>query len=268
MTENEKQYHGYFNTPLLWTGKNSLELEQFKIPNSNFSNLNIRVEEGLRLGKLVEQFVFFELNQCKNIDFLAENLQIQKDKTTLGEIDCILRHHNTLYHIEIVYKFYLYDPKVGQTEFEHWIGPNRKDSFIEKINKLKHKQLPLLYKQETQNQLEALGISTKQLQQRVLFKAQLFLPLTALKDVFKELNPDCVTGFYISYSEVHLLSTCKFFIPKKVNWLCDIETQIPWLSFSNFLLRLEPLIAKQIAPLCWIKYPNGITKKCFVVWWT
>ena len=81
----------------------------------------------------------------KEIKILAENVQIQNEKTTVGEIDCILTTAKKPVHLEIIYKFYLYDKSVGTNELEHWIGPNRRDSLVSKLNKLKDKQLPLLY---------------------------------------------------------------------------------------------------------------------------
>ena len=43
-------------------------------------------------------------------------------------------------HLEIVYKFYLYDNTIGTSEIDHWIGPNRNDSLREKLEKLKSKR--------------------------------------------------------------------------------------------------------------------------------
>jgi len=56
-----------------------------------------------------------------------------------------LWENNKPIHLEIIYKFYLYDPSIGLTQLDHWIGPNRRDSLVKKLTKLKQKQLPLLY---------------------------------------------------------------------------------------------------------------------------
>ncbi|WP_159023388.1 DUF1853 family protein [Formosa sp. L2A11] len=262
-----QRYIGYLNTPVLWTGENSLGIHQFIMPEHNTTTFNVSVENRLRLGKLVERFVGFELNQFKNINILTENIQIQQEKRTLGELDCILKQDNQLIHLEIVYKFYLYDPEVGTTELDHWIGPNRKDCLVDKLVKLKDKQLPLLYHPETKKFLDTLEISSKDIVQQVYFKAQLFVPHHLKANIFQSLNPDCVQGFYISYNNLNQLKDCKFYMPKKTDWLCAIQTQISWCSYSNFVNEIEPLIATKTVPLCWIKYPNGLTKKCFIVWW-
>ncbi|MFB9052187.1 DUF1853 family protein [Formosa undariae] len=263
-----QQYLGYLNTPVLWKNENSWGMQQFIMPTSTTASIDINIEPKLRLGKRVERFVSFELSKQKNIQILSENTQIQNHKITLGEIDCILKQDEICIHLEIVYKFYVYDPEVGTTEYDHWIGPNRKDSLVDKLLKLKAKQLPLLYRSETENYLETtLNISAIDLLQQVYFKAQLFVPYNDNNIHFEELNPDCVKGFYISHNELKQFEDCKFYMPEKADWLCDVQTQIPWLTFSMFNDVLQPLIGNKTAPLCWIKYPNGLTDKCFVVWW-
>ena len=267
MSKINQRYTGYANTSVLWNGENSWGICQFSMPKCIAFSFNIPVDNRLRLGKLVERFVGFELNQHKNIQILSENIQIQKEKRTLGEIDCILKQDSQLIHLEIIYKFYLYDPAVGTTEFDHWIGPNRKDCLVDKLTKLKEKQLPLLYYPETKKYLDTLGVSTENINQQVYFKAQLFVPLHLKSNTLKGVNSDCIQGFYVSFHHLNQFETCKFYIPEKLDWLSEVEIQIPWLPFTAFTTQVKALIDDEKSPLCWIKYPNGITKKCFVVWW-
>ena len=127
------QYEGYLQTPFLWNGKGVFDFQQFsnKIPKtSSYSN---ETAQKLRLGKLVERFVSYELQQDSSIQIIAENIQIQQEKITIGELDCILFKNKTPIHLEIVYKFYLYDTTVGYSEIERWIGPNRRDSLLQKL---------------------------------------------------------------------------------------------------------------------------------------
>ncbi|CDF79363.1 conserved hypothetical protein (DUF1853) [Formosa agariphila KMM 3901] len=267
MKSNFHLFEGYKNTRPLWNGRNSWGMQQFEMKDLKSSQLNRAFDTKLRLGKLVERFVDVELTAHDNIEIIAENLQIQKEKRTLGEIDCILKRDEQLIHLEIIYKFYLYDPEVGITEFDHWIGPNRKDSLVDKLTKLHEKQLPLLFNPETKKYLDAFEISSDHIEQQVYFKAQLFLPYGLKTNVFTELNPDCVTGFYIRHTELELFQDCKFYMPKKTDWLCEIQIQLPWMNFNTFKTQLQPLIDTKTSPLCWIKRPNGVTEKCFVVWW-
>ncbi|WP_415859547.1 DUF1853 family protein [Aureibaculum sp. 2210JD6-5] len=115
---------------------------------------------------------------------LTENIQVQHDKRTVGELDCILIKDNTPIHLEIIYKFYLYDNSVGSSEIEHWIGPNRNDTLLKKLTKLKEKQLPLLYSEHTKPILDDFNLNPKIINQLVYFKAQLFTPYNILLPEF------------------------------------------------------------------------------------
>ena len=135
----------------------------------------------------------------------------------------------------------MYDISVGSTELEHWIGPNRKDSLISKLTKLKEKQLPLLYNPHTKPTLDALNLKINALQQFVCFKAQLFIPYEKEVD-FIELNRDCINGFHIHFKELAQFSSCKFYIPSKVNWLQEIQIQVPWLTYHQFFETVKTMV--------------------------
>ena len=262
----QAQYSGFLQTSLLW--ENSvLGLKQLKLPIKEMTVFNETISDTLRLGKRVERFVSHQLKQHAAIRVLIENIQIQNKKITVGELDCILNYDNNPIHLEIVYKFYLYDEQVGTTELDHWIGPNRKDSLISKLTKLKEKQLPLLYNLLTKPLLDSINLEVEDLQQFVCFKAQLFVPYQ--KEVkFSLLNKECVNGFYITISELVQFTDCKFYIPSKINWLLEVQTQVKWMSYPLFLAEIHQIIEQKTAPLCWIKFPNGTLQKFFVVWWT
>ncbi|MGJ8731497.1 DUF1853 family protein [Cellulophaga fucicola] len=261
------QIIGYASTPFLWTKQTVLDLKQLEYKEQNNIPFNESVPLNLRLGKRVERYVSAELKNNKTISILAENIQIQNDKLTIGEIDCILKQDNRLYHVEIIFKFYLFDATVGTTELEHWIGPNRNDTLIKKLTKLKEKQLPLLYNIHTKPTLDALNIEANDIEQRVFFKAQLFTPYKRETIVFNTLNEDCVQGFYINVKELGQFNDCKFYIPSKVNWLQNPQAQVNWLQYNNFTSKIHTLVADKKSPLCWIKFPNGKLQKFFVVWW-
>ncbi|WP_372744785.1 DUF1853 family protein [Lutibacter sp.] len=265
--EIQLQYEGFLKTPQLWINNAVFGLEQFILQKENITQFNGNIVKNQRLGKRVERFLSHQLRQNTSIKILTENTQIQNNKTTVGELDCILKQNNTPVHLEVIYKFYLYDASVGKTTLDHWIGPNRKDSLVEKLRKLKDKQLPLLYNPFTKPLLKKLKLSPENIQQKVLFKAQLFIPYQTTKINFELLNKNCVKGFYIHFNELQQFNTCKFYIPTKINWLQEIETQTKWLPFEVFLQKLTVFIQQKTAPLCWLKKSNGETEKFFVVWW-
>jgi len=261
------QYEGYLNTPQLWNNDVIFGLAQLKIPKTKHTKFNTSISKNLRLGKLVERFVKSEFEQIPSIKILAENIQIQSNKITVGEIDFIIKKQETPIHIEVVYKFYLYDETVGKTELEHWIGPNRKDSLIKKLTKLKEKQLPLIFRSETASLIEKLNIGTINLEQKVYFKAQLFVPFNKRENTFKLINNECIIGFYIPFNKLIEFKHCKFYIPSKVNWLQKIQIQSNWQTYQQILTQIKNLIEKETSPLCWMKLPNGEVFKIFIVWW-
>ena len=160
-------YQAYCKTHLLWKRADINNLKQLNIP-IDFDIVFLRkLEKRIRLGQLAEQFVFNQLDTCESIELLAENIQIQKDKQTLGELDALLKVDNQPIHLEIVYKFYVYDDTLGNTELKRWIGPNRKDSLVEKLTKLQDKQLPLLYSQDCKKTLTYLLPTKDELSDRI-----------------------------------------------------------------------------------------------------
>lgn len=264
MNLTQLRFFGFQNTPFLW--QNQLDgIQQFE---SDTKPLHIqdRVDDTIRLGNYVERLVSYELSNNSSIQILKENTQIISNKTTLGEIDCLLLHNHQPIHLEIAYKFYLYDSSVGNSFLEHWIGPNRRDSLILKLNKVKTKQFPLLYSTECKGLLDELNLKIENVQQQTYFKAQLFVPYQQEID-FEALNPECVCGFYIHSWELDLFKNCKFYIPKKLDWLIQPHAQVDWMTLNKTKERIKEFHQRKSAPLCWVKYPNGEIDKIFVVWW-
>nr|WP_321235040.1 DUF1853 family protein [uncultured Psychroserpens sp.] len=259
-------YQAYCKTHLLWKAVTVSNLKQLEVP-VNFSLVFLRkLERRLRLGQLAEQFVFNQIQSCETIELLAENIQIQNGKHTLGELDALLKIEKQPIHLEIIYKFYVYDDSLGNSEIERWIGPNRKDSLQEKLTKLKEKQLPLLYSETCKSTLKQLELDHLNFEQRVLFKAQLFVPYQQEIN-FESLNEDCVCGFYISLKQLDAFKDCQFYIPAKLDWFLEPDDTIDWLSYFNFRTDSEGFLKNNQSPLFWIKDEAGELSKGFLVWW-
>ncbi len=265
--KNHKRFIGYSKTPLLWKSDNLNQLKQFKIDFTEINNISLERIDSVRLGKLVEQFVFIQLQHNKSISIIAKNLQIIHDKVTIGEIDCLIQYLNNYIHLEIVYKFYLYDEHIYTGELDHWIGPNRKDSLVYKLNKLKNKQLPLLHHFKTKDLLIKIDLNPDFISSMVFFKAQLFVPKKLTNNTFKTINNQCIVGYYIGISEYRLLDNCDFYMPCKLDWLIEPHQDVDWIPQINFTPYLEAEIKQSRSPLCWIKDEQNILKKIFVVFW-
>jgi len=260
----QKQYEGFLQTPNLWKGSSIASLEQFEL-NAHPHRIKLAKPE-LRLGKRVEQFVAFQLEK-EGSSVIASNIQIKKEKETIGEIDFIIQKNNKPIHLEVCYKYYLFDPYFEGKEIEKWIGPNRRDSFKLKLEKLQNKQFPLLHNPATKFELSALKIATEKIEQKVLFKAQLYIPAAHEFQNNLPINELNIQGFYYRLTELDSFSDCKFFIPKKPDWLITPFPQINWLNYDNFKKDISTHLSQNSAPLCWLKKPSGAIEKLFVVWW-
>lgn len=261
-------FDGFQNTPLLWNGNTIWELQQFHTEHTAISFIQKQTNKKLRLGKWVEEFVGFQLRQQSNIKIIEENLQIKNNKLTIGELDMLLLKNEQPIHLEIIFKFYLYDPALNSyNNIENWIGPNRNDALVYKLKKLKKNQFPLLYKKSTIAYLENHNLDSKTIEQRVCFKAQLFLPYTSQDINTEPLNKDCVMGFYISFGDISIFKNLQFYIPNKLNWLTIPHNNIEWLDYKHAVSEIEEFINIKRSPLIWLKYNDTLFKKCFITWW-
>ncbi|WP_452599233.1 DUF1853 family protein [Pontimicrobium sp. MEBiC01747] len=261
----QPQFSGFFNTPHLFL--NSINGIYPFIDTLNYTPVfGNSILKNIRLGQRVERFVSKELQEHDSITILAENPQIKNGKVTIGELDCLFIQNKQPIHLEIQFKYYLFDPNLGTTEIDHCIGPMRKDSLNEKLNKLKTKQLPLLYAPETKPVLEKLNLKANDFVQQIYFKAQIFMPFEK-SYVLKTLNPKCVYGFYFKYKTLPFFKDYKFYIPKKTDWLLDVTPNVDWQTYDAVLPKLKVYENEGYSPMLWLKHPKGHLDKCFVVAW-
>ena len=144
---NKAQYIGFLNTPPLWENK-QFDIQQFEFPSLDLHSFHpAPIPKNIRLGHQLE-YVFKQLVDYSEVyDIVLYNLPIRQEKRTLGEIDFIL-HDTTgdqLIHVEMTYKFYLVDPAISKP-IHRLIGPNKRDRFFDKMEKIKNKQFPILQK--------------------------------------------------------------------------------------------------------------------------
>ncbi|MFY0630850.1 MAG: DUF1853 family protein [Flavobacteriaceae bacterium] len=267
MNITQQRFEGFLNTPVLWKSNAVHNMTQFEIEQQPLS-FNMEIDVKQRLGKYIERFVSYQLSHNDTIELISENVQISKDKITLGELDCILLKDKKTIHLEVIYKFYLFDNSVGSDSLEHWIGPNRKDSLVEKLDKLQKKQLPLLYSEECQAYLQSIHLDAKDIAQQVYFKAQLFVPFSMDSEINGSINSDCVAGFYINTSELSQFKDAKFYIPSKKDWLIVPHTNVDWLGYTDFTTESNEYLLREFSPLCWMKLNTGELKKFFLTWWS
>ncbi|WP_253930564.1 DUF1853 family protein [Lewinella sp. W8] len=221
-----------------------------------------------RLGKLVEEFIIHDLQQADGISWVTESLQIQAKKRTLGELDALYYDHGVPIHLEIAYKFYLYDTlNIPADPLAYWIGPNRKDTLLLKLDKIRQRQLPLLHHPNTRHFLKPYGLAAGDIVQKLCFRGQLFLPYRNQNLDVSPLNPDCVFGFHLPFREFAELEALEFYLPEKLDWLITPHPRVEWISYRRAaaLIRLE--IEEERSPMAWVKSADGSLGKCFVTFW-
>ena len=270
----QKQYLGFLNTPPLWRHE-LLGLKQFQHPPKDpvFTGREIPQrhlkENELILGKKAESFFEAAVKHSLNYNLLAANVQVHQEKITLGEMDFLLKdkYRGQFLHVELVFKYYVYDPSFDE-ELARWIGPNRKDTFLQKLSRLKEKQLPLLFKPETLPFLSNLALNPEELQQEVYFKASLFVPKQLQQKQFPIIEESCIAGYWIHFSEFSKeeYGASEFYTPKKKDWPISPEHGEEWYAFSEIQKEIQRHLEQKRSPLVWRKNEKNY-ERFFVVWW-
>ena len=243
-------------------------LQTFNLSLLNLAtDLEFQLPTNLRLGHLVEKIVSELIKSSNNYKVLYENVQVIEDKKTIGEIDFIIEDINTkhLIHMELAYKFYLFDPKLSSEPINNWIGPNRNDSLKEKLEKLKRKQFPLLYHNRAKSKFN--NIEIDDVFQALCLLVSLFIPYE-YKASFSPIYKKAIKGYYLNIETFISLDNSEktYYIPSKKEWGMDpFENEI-WTDFNGVEKYISTSIKEKQAPLCWQKYKDSYLV-FFIVWW-
>ncbi|MDT0294699.1 DUF1853 family protein [Mesonia ostreae] len=244
----------------------------FYLPKNYRNSFTEEIAPSLVLGKRAERFFKFTIKESTRYKMKAQNLQVIYEKKTLGEFDFFVEdlQERSLLHIELVYKFYLFDPSVSkEEELKCWIGPNRKDSFLRKIHHLKTHQLPLVFRKESEDILHQQQMNPRKLKQKVCFKANLFVPKTFKKTTYELINPSAIVGYWMHRDEFtkEEFGEGSYFSPQKKDWPVDPKHQEEWKAYDNILQEIEYLFKHQKAAFIWRKKTDNSFERFFVVWW-
>ena len=265
-----KKVEGFYRTPPLW--KNShFGIRQFVFPKVDLKLFQPDdIPQNLRLGHqmehVFEQLIRFE-GSCR---ILLQNQAVLHGKTTIGEIDFILEDTKTheVHHVELTYKFYIIDSSISEP-IHRLMGPNRRDMFFTKMEKIKNDQFPLIHRTETFPILEELGINPADVIQSCCFKVQLFKPFNQSTVHIRPLNPECVVGYWMKFEDFENLdfNDCLFYIPFKKEWPIRPHSDVSWMSYTEALMEVNLRMIQKNAPMVWMRKPSSELEKFFVVWW-
>lgn len=185
------------------------------------STLNFRQ----KLGHLYEDALTILLDHSTRYKLITNNLQIHHQKTTLGELDYIIRdtHTDQYLHLELAIKFYLAHPSANNQIT--YPGPDARDNFHRKLNRLTTHQLHLTNHPATQEILSQKHNITSILPAHLIHGIiHTKNPHTPLPN---ETSPAATVRPYTALTDLPPLMPQIRIIPKPL-WFCPPETE--WLN--------------------------------------
>ena len=265
-----EQCIGFYNTAPIWLNK-QFGIQQFEFPSVDLSTLTTqKIPTNRRLGHQME-FVFQRLiSNSELYSIILHNLPVKDDKRTVGEIDFILKNIESerLIHIELTYKFYIIDNSISEP-IHRLMGPNRRDMFFTKMQKIKNHQFELLHSPAGKKALQSKNVNSEELEHQCCFKAQLFVPYQITDIHIRPLNKDCVTGFWIRFDDFNSseFKQHEYYIPTKSEWVVSPSDNVTYSSHFEILMDINLRMLNKNAPMLWMKKDDGAYEKLFVVWW-
>ena len=245
------------------TGLHSFNLKDLKLSGE----LNFELPTNLRLGHLAEKIVSNLIKASSNYKIVYENIQFIEDKQTIGEIDFILSEIETeqLIHLELAYKFYLFDPNHSSYELNNWVGPNKNDSLIQKLKKTATKQFPLLFSQAAQRKLNEIDL--EKVSQQLCLLASLYVPYNN-KTEFNSNIQKGIKGYYLNLKKFKSLNKQgkSYYVPSKKEWGIEPSDNKEWYILKEVETVIETSISEKRSLLCWEKHNNSYTQ-FFITWW-
>jgi len=283
--DNYNRLRAFTNTASFWHGELA-GIRQFSLSELDLSHISPlspplqlpHIPENTVLGKRVEHFYQFCIEQSLNYDLVAANIQVNVPNRTIGELDYLIKDIKTskIYHVELVYKFYCYDPNSSEKsahltstqneELSKYVGPNKRDNFVYKFDRLVNHQLPLLYHPATRDMLEPYRLDIDAIEQRVCFLAHIFIPQELWQHDFKYINKRCISGYYLNeYAFAKACTQNRYYFPEKYAWKMKAHELELSYNHGDALLIAKASIKRGFAPLVWMQLPDGNFERFFII---
>jgi len=264
-----EQIKGFIGTPLLWEG-NLQGVEQFIFPKSDMINFKVQpIPQNIRLGHQVEHIFHQLLDHGKIYEILLFNQPIKNENRTIGEIDFIVKdpHSQQVIHIELTYKFYIIDNQIKE-KIHQLIGPNKKDNFYDKIQKIKQQQFKLIQSKEAVNLFKSKLIDEKNIISKAFFKAQLFLPYKSNIIDISPFNSACICGFWLRLTDFKTSDFYQqlYYLPSKKEWIIAPHENVIWKTYKETLILIKERHFNENSPMVWIRKSNALLGKFFIIW--
>ncbi len=187
------------------------------------------------VGSYFESLIIQLLQQHTYIDLLGYNIVITDNTITLTELDIIYKYNNVLYHTELSYKYYLYDPS---SKHDPWVGPNKKDTLTRRLNKFNY-QLDDRHNESIYTQLQNTLESPLPVHHDFLLKGRIFLPAGHTLPAQHDLHDKRPVSYYYHLGNLpDFIHTEGYYRPLlKLEWLAPIVDQS-----NHNLLRGDALL--------------------------
>ena len=193
-----------------------------------------------RLGQHFERLLAYWLDQQKDFDLLASNLQVNTHSRTVGEFDFLITHEGITQHWEAAVKFYLV--KGDPFDPYNWYGPNPADCLGSKYAHLVDHQLGLSHDPDAVRLLDEMDISVTSI--LCFMKGRLFYPYHHFIDnnfqYPPEVNPDhergwwlTTNGFASTFDDMH-----SYALLEKTYWLAPLKQELKGESAHQMNIRL------------------------------
>ncbi|MDA0586640.1 MAG: DUF1853 family protein [Planctomycetota bacterium] len=212
-------------------------LNQFQNELAEFIHRESPRRDQYRVGRYFEQLVLFYLKHIRQVEIVASGLQIRDGSRTVGELDFVFRdEQGRLQHWETAVKFYLFHPDPTESG-NHLVGPDSRDNFEKKMQRLFEHQLPLSNKP-----FPDIAERHAFVKGRVFYHPE-FLPPTSLPDL---LSPDHLRGVWLYRRDLDWLSRLA---ESSGSGMARIVQKPLWLSPDIVTDTPSDLTAKQLVPV-------------------
>ena len=169
-------------------------------------------ERSVRLGFVYQDLCRQLFIQHPDYQIVAEEVQLQSGKTTIGAIDFLLQHHQPIEHWEVALKFYL-------LQGGKWYGPDSRDRLDKKLQRMLEHQLRM---SETEAFAERFPDVTEVIP-KLLMQGRLYLNPFTTEPVPEQscgyaLNPKSINGYWCYQHQAHRIGETLYKLAKP-DWL-------------------------------------------------
>ncbi len=204
------------------------------------------------LGKYAESLLHFYFLHHPDWELLAENMQLNQEGISKGEIDFLLYHRKekTYIHLELALKYYL---KTKLNRKVIFLGPSTKDWFSRKIKKLQEHQLQLL---STYPELMKSSWAHLEFKPKHLIKGSLFYPWREL--LSKMDHKSFSSAWWCSFEEFEKLPLSAYgkLITDKKDWIFPFKAD-KLLPHQSVMEQLKSLFAEGRNELMLVRYDEN-----------